>query len=285
MTNYKKATLVKNQKGSKARFMAFSTMKGGNLKTTSAVSIAGAILRENPDAKILLVDFDMQGNVFTSFNMNPDILDTTLTDVLLGDCKAEDAIYEAYQSKEGTGFINILPSNEDAGLMEMEIISNPKKYQNPLYRFKETCSHLVDYFDYLIIDTPPSYSLSVAMVLCFDASPVNEIYIPYHPELYSYRALLKAVQMIKKFQKTHNPRLEIKSVFPTKVDKRTNLHSVMIQTAIQFCMGEKINFSKVIIPHSIKSANAIAFEGIPGTLLESKNDIVTSYLELWEEIK
>ena len=285
MTNYKKGLLVKNENGKKARFMAFSTMKGGNLKTTSAVSIAGAILRENPDAKILLGDFDMQGNVSTSFNMNPDVLETTLTDVLLGYCKAEDAIYEAHKPKEGTGFIHILPSNEEAGLMEMEIISNPEKYPNPLYRFRETCSHLVNYYDFLIIDTPPSYSLSVGMVFCFNASETNEIYIPYHPELYSYRALLKAVQMIKKFQVGHNPTLQIKGVFGTKVDKRTNLHSMMLQTARQFCMGDKIDMLSTIIPHSVKSANAIAFEGVPGTLIENKNEIVTSYLQLWEEIK
>ena len=285
MTNIKKGLLVKNENGKKARFMVFSTMKGGVLKTSSTVNTVGAILRDNPNAKILVVDFDMQGNVSTSFNMDADSIETTLTNVLLDEAKAEDAIYEMYRPQEGNGFIYVLPSNYDAASVEMEIIGNPEKYPNPMKRFNDTCGHLVDYFDYIVCDTPPSYSLNISMVFNYTSAPEVEIYVPFHPETYSYKALLAVVKSVKIFKEQHNPNLNIKGIFSTKVDKKTNIHALLMRQAREYCNAEKIPMLRTYITQSIRSENSIAYEGVPSTLSTNKNDLVVSYLHLWEEIK
>jgi chromosome partitioning protein len=283
MKKFTNALLVKNEEGKKARVLMFTVNKGGNGKTSSAVSVAGAILKDTPQAKVLIIDTDNQGNVCTSFNIDPDLMNPSITNVLLGECKAEEAIYEVYREEDR--FIHILPCNEEAALIEMEIISNPQKYPNPLYRLKEACGHLVDYYDFIIFDTPPAYSLMVAGVLCFDTGATAEVYVPFHPETYSYRSLMKVYKAVTDFQQLHNPKLKFGGVFGTKVDSRTNLHSIMLQTARQFCMGNKVPMLFTTIPHSIRNANSIAYEGVPSTLSRNKTDLVSAYFELWEEIK
>lgn len=64
----------------RADIWTISTRKGGVLKTSLTVNIAGILSRKH---KVLIIDMDAQGNVLLSFGVNPDDVDLTVRDVLL----------------------------------------------------------------------------------------------------------------------------------------------------------------------------------------------------------
>jgi chromosome partitioning protein len=268
----------------KNRTIAMVTNKGGCLKSSSVLALSGVLLKEHQGKKplnILIIDGDTQGNICTGFNLNADDLQYTLADVLIDDLPPEAAIINAYKDKKGK--IDILPSNDDLSFLDFEIYSNMNKYKRPFYRLKDTCSHLKEQYDFILLDSPPSLSLIVANIISFS----DEVIIPFQPEAFSRRSFLKALNYIHKFKKEYNPDLKIIGIFGTLVDSRTVLHSKVLQDTRRFCVENNIHMLDTVIPRSIKFANAVAFDKLPATLLvESKKDpIIKSYYELWEEIR
>ena len=71
-----------------------ANQKGGCSKTTTAVNIATALAKGDPkngwpEAKVLLVDMDPQGNVSTSFGIQKNNLGRTVYDLLMNDLEEE----------------------------------------------------------------------------------------------------------------------------------------------------------------------------------------------------
>ncbi|MEM5611412.1 AAA family ATPase [Bacillus thuringiensis] len=99
--------------------------KGGSLKTTTTVNLAGVLAEKKK--KVLIIDCDNQGNIALSFGQNPDKYNLTIYDVLVGDCATEEAIVKVHK------YIDIIPSNDNLVGFEFEVIRNRDKYINPFY--------------------------------------------------------------------------------------------------------------------------------------------------------
>src|SRR5512135_1539628 len=68
--------------GRVARTIAIANQKGGVAKTTTAVALGAAIAESG--ARVLLVDLDPQASLSYSMGLDPDSLDVTIHDVLVG---------------------------------------------------------------------------------------------------------------------------------------------------------------------------------------------------------
>nr|WP_289039316.1 ParA family protein [uncultured Allobacillus sp.] len=256
-----------------SKVIAVSTNKGGVLKTSITTNLAGLLAIEGN--KVLIIDSDNQGNVSITFNRNPDDFNKTLYDVLLDEVKAEDVIFNVYKN------IDILPSNDDLSFFEMDVFSNLKQYDNVLYLFKNKLDHLKEKYDYILIDTPPNLGLLVGNVFNY----ADEVIIPFQPEAYSMRSLIKTVQQIQSFQRKHNPNLKIKGIVGTLIDSRTYIHSEILSECRKFGLQNDIKVFDTVIPRSIRFANSVSFEGLPSTLSEKgKNLLSNAYVELKEEM-
>lgn len=254
-----------------AEVWAISTRKGGVLKTSLTVNMAGAL---SNNKRILIVDLDSQGNVYLSFGKNPDKLNTTIYDVLTNRADIRKAICKVHKN------IDVLPANDDMGDFDFEVIPNKAKYPNPFDILKEKLEPIRDQYDYILIDTPPNFGLIQGNAL----NAAQKVLVPYQPENYSMRALIKIINTIKKFKERYNPELELVGVIATLVDMRTSLHCEIMESTRKFCRKNNIPLLKTVIPKSIKFAASIAYEKKPATISVPTHKAVENYFELIDEV-
>jgi chromosome partitioning protein len=251
--------------------IAISTNKGGVLKTSLTTNIAGVLSEEK---KVLIIDTDNQGNVLVSFGMNPDNAETTLYDVLMGAAKVEEAIVNVHPN------IDVLPSNDNMSFLEFDVLRDSDRFTKPFDLLNQVAGHLKGQYDIILIDTPPNLGLVQGNVLSF----ADEVLIPFQPEGYSMRSLVKILEFIEEFREDINPHLGIRGIVGTLVDSRTTLHSEVLQQCRQFCIENNVRVFDTVIPRSIRFASSVAYDGKPATLTDRKNPLVQAYFELTEEV-
>lgn len=252
--------------------IAISTNKGGVLKTSITVNIAGVMSRHKK--RVLIIDTDNQGNCLLSFGKNPDKVEKTLYDVLVSGYDPYSAIVKV------DDYIDILPANDDMTFFDLDVLSNPKKYSHPFALMKNSLDPIKNDYDYILIDTPPNLGLVQANVLTF----ADQVLIPFQPESYSMRSLVKIVKAIEDFRQ-HNQNLSILGVLTTLIDMRTVLHSQVLQECRKFCYEKGIRVFETYIPKSVRYAASVAYEGKPITVADPKNPAAEYYFRLWEEVE
>lgn len=257
---------------SKPKIWAVSTNKGGVLKTSITTNLAGALSK---NGKVLIVDTDNQGNAALTFGQNPDALKTTLYDVLVEGADPRMAIFNVHTN------IDMIGSNDDMTFYEFDVLTNRDKYPQPFTLLKKALEKVQEDYDYVLVDTPPNLGLVTGMVLSY----ATGILIPFQPESYSMRSLVKILKAMDDFKKKHNLDLSVLGVVPTLVDQRTVLHSQVLQECRKFCNDKGIRMFDTVIPRSVRFASSVAYERLPATLTEGNNPLVANYFELLEEVK
>lgn len=252
--------------------IAISTNKGGVLKTSITVNLAG-ILAAN-EKRVLIVDTDNQGNCLLSFGMNPDQEETTIYDVLVSGAVPAAAIRKVHDR------ISVIPANDDMAFFELDVLSQPRKYPKPFHLLRDRLAGIRDKYDLILIDTPPNLGLTQGNALTF----ADRVLIPFQPEQYSMRSLVKIVAAIEDFRANQNPGLEIMAVVPTLVDTRTVLHSQVLQECRRYCQMNGIRITDTIIPKTVRFAASVAYDRKPLTLSDPKSAAAQTYQNLAKEI-
>lgn len=252
--------------------LAFVQNKGGVLKSSMTVNLAGLYAKQGK--KVLIVDADQQGNVLLSFGKNPDEYKPTLYDVLVDYVPAHEAIINVYEN------IDVLPSNEEMSFLDFDILPHQKKYINPFLLLKVALMSIENNYDVILFDSPPSSGLIQSNVICC----TDNIMIPFQPEKYSVRSLIKIIDVLRGFKEQNNPGLEITGVVSTLVQKNTTLHQNAMADAKAFCEAEGIHYFHSAIPKSISFANAIANEELPLTLAKRNTEFAFYYKNLFKEL-
>ncbi|MGG3737233.1 ParA family protein [Aeribacillus pallidus] len=254
------------------KVIAVSTNKGGVLKTSITTNLAGVYALQGK--KVLIIDTDNQGNAALSFGKNPDNFNTTIYDVLVDGIPPEYSIQNVYEN------IDILPANDDMAFFEFDVLTKVEQYPQPFMLMTKRLDKIVSDYDVILIDTPPNLGLTQGNVLCF----ADEVLIPFQPENYSMRSLVKILNAIDEFRERYNPSLSVLGIVATLVDKRTHLHSQVLQECRAYCMNNQITMFDTIIPRTVRFAASVAYEGLPATLTDKNNPLVTSYFELVKEM-
>ena len=250
--------------------------KGGVGKTTLATNLSGALdIKKN--AKILIVDTDGQGNAAITFRFDPSKFENTIYDVLMGNEHIENVIVNINEN------IDLVPANEDMNFFEYDILSRINNFSNHSQAFhllKEALKPVQDKYDYIIIDSPPSMGLVTKNVLV----AADSVLLPFIPEVYNVKGLIRIVSAINEVKETENKGLEILGVIGMMIDIRTNLHALFIENANVFCDTAGIPMFRTFIPRSIVFANANALDKLPAVYRDRKNKATKAYFELMEEI-
>lgn len=267
-----------------ARIISVITHKGGTLKTSLVTNIAGVLAQKKVTNrflarknKVLIIDLDGQGNAGMSFGFKPDKdFEVNVYDVLLEGADIHDVIKPAYKN------IDILGANTDMISFELDVLAIKKisssRYFNLL---KNAIEPILNNYDYILIDTPPSLGLIAGNVL----TATDEVLIPFHPEPYSMQSLVTILRQIKEFKdKKLNENLEILGVVGTLVDSRTVLHSEILSQCRKYTSKIGVTMFDTVIPKSIRFANSVAYNGKPATLADKHNQLVRSYYELVDEM-
>ncbi|MFP3427071.1 ParA family protein, partial [Pseudoalteromonas sp. SIMBA_162] len=149
---------------------------------------------------------------------NPDEFAYGLYDVLIDGIPAEHTIVNVPEN------IDIIPATVDIVGFDFEVIGNSKKYPRPFELMYKGINHLRSQYDFILIDTPPSLALMVGNVF----TVADGVLIPYAPETYSMRSLIKVIETIQDFKDTYNPDLQLLGVVATLVKTVTTLHTEIL---------------------------------------------------------
>ena len=220
--------------------IAVANQKGGVAKTTTVASL-GTALGELKQ-RVLLVDLDPQGSLTFSVGIDPEDLDVTVGDVLLGTSLAEDAIVI---TDDG---LHLLPANLSLSSAEEQLVGRTGREQ----RLRVALDKVAADYDWILLDCPPALGVLTVGAL----SAADQVLIPIQAETLAHRGVGQLLDTIHDVKQFINSRLTVMGVLPTMYDGRTT-HAQNVVRAIR----ETYELPVVTppIPRTIRFAEAPAY--------------------------
>lgn len=217
--------------------ISVTNQKGGVGKTTTAVNVAYCLAREGK--RVLLVDFDPQGNATSGLGVDKTKLDGTILDVVMGTVPLSAVVV-----KTDVKNVWLAPAVPELANAEVELAKAEKRFT----RLKMALEAHPDY-DFVIVDSPPSLSLLTVNALI----SANYVLLPVQAEFYAMEGLGQLLETMKLVRKGLNPTLELVGVLVTMMDTRTVL-SRQVLAEIQKHFPGKV--FETTIPRNVRIAEA-----------------------------
>lgn len=247
------------------RIIAIANQKGGVGKTTTSINLAASLAIKGK--KVLLIDTDPQGNATSGFGIEKNEVENTIYELILEECSIQDCII-----KDVLPNISIIPSNVNLAAAEIELIGVEKKE----FILKSAVDYVIDQYDYVIIDCPPSLN----MLTINSMTTANSVLVPIQCEYYALEGLSQLIHTINLVKARLNPNLEMEGVVFTMYDARTNL-SMQVVENVKNNLNQYI--FKTLIPRNIRLAEAPSY-GMPICKYDSKSAGAEAYMNLAEEL-
>jgi chromosome partitioning protein len=245
--------------GAVTRVLAVANQKGGVAKTTTVASLGAAFVQAGK--RVLLVDLDPQGCLTFSLGSDPDKLPVSVHEVLLGDVEPGAALVV---TPEG---MTLLPANIDlAGAEAMLLMRAGREYA-----LKRALAKIIDDFDVVIIDCPPSLGVLTLNGL----TAADDVMVPLQCETLAHRGVGQFLRTVTDVQQITNPGLELLGALPTLYDARTT-HS----RDVLFDVADRYDLPVLSppIPRTVRFAEASASGS--SALAGRKNKGASAYREL-----
>ncbi|MCR5795416.1 MAG: AAA family ATPase [Solobacterium sp.] len=221
------------------KIMAVANQKGGVGKTTTSMNLAAGLAYVGK--KVLLVDFDPQGNATHGIGANKVTFTKSVYDVLMSDTSVDEAKVTLQMPP-----LDVLPSTIDLSGADVDMASYEVGREQLL---KRKLDQVRDEYDYIIIDCPPALGLLNTNAL----TAADSIMIPVQCEYFALEGLTQLLSTIRLVQRLWNPRLSIEGVLLTMFDGRTKL-SVEVQQEVRKYFKEKVY--KCYIPRNVRLSEA-----------------------------
>lgn len=247
------------------RSIVVANQKGGVGKTTTSINLASslAVMEKN----VLVVDCDPQANATSGLGVDQDDIDLDLYSVFFNPDKIADAIYETTSPH-----VYVLPSSQDLVGVEIELVDKMGRE----YYLAEVLQPLIERFDYVIMDCPPSLGLLTLNALC----AAKELLIPLQCEYFALEGIVKLLQTFEQVKKRLNQNLELLGVLLTMYDVRNKL-SRQVKNEVRKCFPDQI--FETIVPRNVRLSEAPSF-GKTIIKYDIKSKGAEAYLSLAKEV-
>ena len=230
------------------KIIAIVNQKGGVGKTTTSINLAASLGFFGK--KVLLVDLDPQGNATTGVGVDKRGIDNSIYEVLTMKAPIQNAIIRTHSVN-----LSVIPAYLNLAGVELELIELERKYHdndmkfNRVTRLKEELDKVKDYYDYVLIDCPPSLGILTTNAL----ASADSVLIPVQCEYYALEGIMQLINTVMLAQRRVNPNLDIEGVLLTMLSVNTNLGLEVISSIKEFF---KERVYDTIIPRLIKLAEA-----------------------------
>ena len=221
------------------KIIAIANQKGGVGKTTTSMNLASGL--SYIGKRVLLVDFDPQGNATHGIGAHKEGFDKTVYDILMKDENVDDVKVTLQMPP-----LDVLPSTIDLSGADVDMAQYETGREQLLKRKLEAVR---DQYDYIIIDCPPALGLLNTNAL----TAADSVMIPVQCEYFALEGLTQLLSTIRLVQKLWNPRLSIEGVLLTMFDVRTKL-SVEVQQEVRKYFKEKVYHC--FIPRNVRLSEA-----------------------------
>ena len=247
------------------RVLAVANQKGGVGKTTTSVNLGAALAELG--FRVLVIDLDPQGNATTGLGVDARHFELSMYDVMMRDASLEDCV-------EPTSMKNLFVAPATIALAGAEIELVPA-FSREL-KLKRSIESVIDEFDYVLIDCPPSLGLITVNAL----AAADEVLVPIQCEYYALEGLSQLMRNVHLVASNLNPKLDISTIVLTMYDARTKL-SDQVANEVRLHFGTKV--CRSVIPRTVRLSEAPSF-GQPITAFDPASRGAIAYRELAKEV-
>jgi chromosome partitioning protein len=200
-----------------AKIITFGISKGGSSKSTSS-GITAYLLSEKE--RVLAIDMDGQGNLTSFLTGEYDICNVFEERTVLEAIMNNDARPYIIKIKEN---LDLLPSNDFLATLPRRMFERGLK----LDALQEALKSVIEDYDWIIIDTPPSLSEQTVMPLSTYSKAGSYVVVMFDGSMFSYYAIPKFLEIIEGARERYNPTLKTAGILFSLVDSRSKENDVM----------------------------------------------------------
>ncbi len=253
------------------RVLAIANQKGGVGKTTTAINLGTALAAVGE--RVLIVDFDPQGNASTGLGIDRKSRRLSTYDVMIGEATLRDAVMAT-----AVPSLSIAPSTLDLSGLELQVSQERDRavrLRNALAPLNTGETDGVD-FSYVLIDCPPSLNLLTINAM----AAADAVLVPLQCEFFALEGLSQLLETVEQVRTGLHPDLIIHGIVLTMHDARNNLSNQVVADVRQYS-GQKVY--DTVIPRNVRVSEAPSF-GKPVLVYDLKCVGSEAYLRLATEI-
>lgn len=247
------------------KIFVIANQKGGVGKTTTTVNLAAALVQHGQ--RVLLVDLDPQGNATMGSGIDKRTLTRSLYQVLIGLADVADA-----RQRSDSGSYDLLPANRDLAGAELDLVD----FDERELRLRAALQPVLDEYDFILIDCPPSLSLLTLNGFC----AAHGVIIPMQCEYFALEGLSDLVNTIRKVHANFNPELQVIGLLRVMFDTRVTL-AQQVSAQLEQHFGDKV--FRTIVPRNVRLAEAPS-HGLPGINYDPQSRGARAYLQFGAEL-
>lgn len=245
------------------RIVSLANQKGGVGKTTTAINLAASLAA--CERKVLLVDLDPQANATSGVGISKNSRQS-MYPVLVDGMN----IAQIIQETELPAF-HIAPSSVDLVAAEVELSDAVGRE----FHLQRALQSIVNDYDYILIDSPPSLGLLTVNGL----TAANSVLVPMQCEYFAIEGAAQLLNTIERVRDFLNPALEIEGIALTMFDERMNL-ARQVAEEVRNHFGEKVY--RTVVPRNVRLGEAPSF-GKPIILYDIRSRGSEAYIHLAKE--